>query len=81
MSDPRAAVLLDFIRTKLLVDDGRELTPQTRLVSAQLVDSMGLVLLAAFVEEQFGVRVDDADLRTGDLDTVADILALVDRRC
>ena len=80
MSDPRAAVLLDFIRTKLLLDDGRALTSETKLVSGQLVDSMGLVLLAAFVEEQFGVRVDDADLRTGELDTVADILALVDRR-
>lgn len=80
MSDPRAAVLLDFIRTKLLVDGGRALTPETRLVSGKLVDSMGLVLLAAFVEEQFGARVDDADLRTGELDTVADFLALVDRR-
>ena len=80
MSDPRAAALLDFIREKLLVDDGRALTPETRLVSENVVDSMGLVLLAAFVEERFGVRVDDADLRTGELDTVADILALVDRR-
>jgi acyl carrier protein len=73
-------VLLDFIRKKLLVDDGRALTPETPLVSGKHVDSMGLVLLAAFVEEQFGVRVDDADLRTGELDTVADFLALVDRR-
>ena len=73
-------MLLEFIRTKLLLDDGRALTPETKLVSGQIVDSMGLVLLAAFVEEQFGVRVDDADLRTGDLDTVTDILALVDRQ-
>jgi acyl carrier protein len=80
MPDPRASLLLDFIRTKLLVDAGRSLTPETRLVSERLVDSMGLVLLAAFVEERFGVRVDDADMRTGELDTVADILALVDRQ-
>jgi acyl carrier protein len=73
-------VVLDFIRKKLLADDGRALTAESRLVSDHIVDSMGLVLLAAFVEERFGVRVDDADLRSGELETVADILALVDRR-
>ena len=40
---------------------------------------MGLVLLAAFVEERFGVRVDDSDVRAGGFDTVSDILKLIDR--
>jgi acyl carrier protein len=80
MPDDRTRVLLDYVRTKLVVDAGRALTPETRLVSERVIDSMGLVLLAAFVEERFGVRVDDADLRAGEIESVADILALVDRR-
>lgn len=80
MADARTAALLDFVRSKLLVDASRPVTADTPLISERLVDSMGLVLLAAFVEDQFGVRVDDADLRAGEVETVAGLLQLVDRR-
>jgi len=80
MPDERADVLLDFIRAKLLVGEERAVTADTPLVSDRIVDSMGLVLLAAFVEERFGVRIDDGDLRESDLESVTDILALIDRR-
>ena len=79
MPDDRHRVLLDFVRTKLLSDERSDLTADTRLISDRVVDSMGLVLLAAFVEERFGVRVDDADLRAGGVETVAEMVALIDR--
>lgn len=80
MADDRARVLLDFVQTRLLLDDGRPLDADTRLLSERVVDSMGVVLLAAFVEERFGVRVDDVDLREGQLETINGILQLIDRR-
>ena len=40
---------------------------------------MGLVLLAALVEERFGVRIDDAEIGPGHLETIAEILSLIDR--
>ena len=79
MSDDRCRVLLDFVRTKLLSDERLAPRADTRLVSERVVDSMGLVMLAAFLEERFGVRVDDADLRAGGVVTVADMVALIDR--
>jgi acyl carrier protein len=79
MADDRARELVEFVRTNLLGAADAPVTSQTTL-NGGLLDSMGLVLLAAYVEERFGVRVDDADLRTGELATIADILALVDRR-
>jgi acyl carrier protein len=79
MPEDRAAVIADYIRTQLLVDRGKELTLDTRLISDGLVDSMGLVLLAAFVEERFGVRIDDAEIRAGHLETIAEILSLMDQ--
>jgi acyl carrier protein len=79
MSDDHCSVLLDFVRTKLLSDERLDLTADTRLASEHVVDSMGLVMLAAFVEERFGVRVDDADLRAGGIETVAEMAALIDR--
>jgi acyl carrier protein len=79
MADERVQVLQDFIRARLLVGGQQPLTPQTRLLSEGLVDSMGLVILAAFVEERFGVRIPDADMRTEQLETIDALLALVDR--
>jgi acyl carrier protein len=69
-----------FIRGKLLAKRDRALTPDTALVKEGLIDSMGQVILAAFVEERFGVTVDDADVRAGALDSIREILAFVDRR-
>jgi acyl carrier protein len=80
MTDERARALVEFVRTNLLAGADGPLTPETRLLTEGLLDSMGLVLLAGFVEERFGVRVEDADLRAGELETITDILALVDRR-
>jgi len=79
MRDPRAEVLERYIRTNLVAGTARALDDGTRLVSDGVIDSMGLVLLASFVEEHFGVRVDDADIRAGGLETITDVLALLDR--
>jgi len=80
MADERARALVDFVRTNMLAGADGAITPDTRLVSDGILDSMGIVLLAGFIEERFGVRVDDADLRAGELETIADILGLIDRR-
>ena len=80
MAEDRAAILLEFVSSNLLADERHVLTADTPLVSERVVDSMGVVMLAAFVEERFGARIDDGDLRAGELETVNDILALIDRR-
>ena len=80
MADDRARALVEFVRTNMLAGTDGPITPETRLVSDGVLDSMGLVLLAGFIEERFGVRVEDADLRAGELETVAEIVALIDRR-
>ena len=80
MQDPRFRTLERYIQANLLIDPGQELTPDTRLVTEGFLDSMGIVMLAAFVEDEFGVQVDDAELREGQLETIAAILALVDER-
>ncbi len=35
---------------------------------------------ATFVEERFGIRIDDADLRAGGVERIRDLVALLDRR-
>jgi acyl carrier protein len=80
MADPRAALLESFIRDELLVDHHVQVRADSRLLSEGLIDSLGAVRLAALVEETFGVRFDDSELRPGELETIDDILAAVDAR-
>ncbi|HSV05306.1 MAG TPA: acyl carrier protein [Candidatus Binatus sp.] len=80
MREERVRILTDFVQANLLADRSRRVTPYTRLLRDGMVDSMGLVLLAAFVEERFNVRLEDADLRNGGAETIADIAALIDAR-
>ena len=80
MVDDRARVLAEYICGRLLADRSRAVDVDTTLVGDGMLDSMGVVILAAFVEERFGVRVDDADIRAGELQTIGSILRLLDRR-
>jgi len=80
MHDARIAVLERFIRENVLVDRTVSMNANTRLLSEGLMDSVGAVRLAAFVEESFGVRFDDSELRAGEIETIADILAAVEGR-
>jgi len=50
MADERARALVDFVRTNMLAGADGAITPDTRLVSDGILDSMGIVLLAGFIE-------------------------------
>ena len=76
MPDDDAITLLEFVRLNLSAADAA-ITPTTRLLSEGLVDSMGITLLAAFIEERFGVRFDDTEIRAGGLETIADIARVI----
>ena len=75
----RAEVLLDFLRRNYPTSNGAEITLETPLLTEQILDSMGITLLAAFIEEQWGVPFDGTELRKGRFETVRAIAALLDR--
>ena len=77
MDDPRAPLLLDFVRRYFAVGREAPVTLDTPLLSEGLLDSMGLTLLASFVEEQFGVPFDGTELRAGRHESIRDLLALI----
>ena len=77
MDDPRAPLLLDFVRRYCAAGLDAPVTLDTPLLSEGLIDSMGLTLLAAFVEEQFGVPFDGTELRVGRHETIRDLLGLL----
>jgi len=57
--------------------DPSTLNPDDPLVSGGLIDSFGLVELALFVENEFGVHLDDTELNVDHFDTLAELAALI----
>jgi acyl carrier protein len=77
--DALAGEIVTFLRTKLRADTaGVDL--DTPLVSTGVVDSVALVRLASFVEQRTGLRIPDRDVTVEHFDSLAQILAYVERR-
>jgi acyl carrier protein len=72
--------LTSYIAAKILKDPSRTIAPDEPLISSGLVDSFSLVDLALFVEEAFGVRIDDTELSAQVFDSVAQLADLIRQR-
>ena len=68
------------IAANILKQPGRALKPDQPLLSSGLVDSFSLVDLALFVEDTFGVHIDDAELNSDTFDTLDQLAALIESR-
>jgi len=74
-------ILRDFIVNELHWDENRgALTPEFPLIENHVVDSMGLLTLVSFVEEQFGVQLADEELVPDHFRTVESIARLIEKR-
>jgi len=80
MSDDIKTTLSTYITTRILKQPGRVLKPDEKLISSGLIDSFHVVDLGLFVEDQFGVRLDDSELTAETFDTLDQLAALIDSR-
>jgi acyl carrier protein len=72
--------LQSYIAAEMLQQPGREIAPEEPLITSGLIDSFHLVDLALFVEDSFGVRIDDAELNADTFDTLAQLTTLIAAR-
>lgn len=77
--DP-APVIREFIVTNFLFGDDAGLGDDSSLVEAGALDSTGVLELVAFIEEHFGIAIDDRDLVPENLQSITCIAAFVTRR-
>jgi len=77
MSD--AETILEFIRDEADLEED-EVDAETSLFRGQLLDSMNLTALIAYLEETFGIRVKPMDIVYENLDTVNHMVAFVERK-
>jgi acyl carrier protein len=60
--------------------DAAELTDEYPLIEREAIDSMGILRLVSFIEDEFGVVIDDEDLLVENFATIGDIARLVDSK-
>jgi acyl carrier protein len=76
----REAVRDYIIENFLFGDDSPLKDDQMSLLDEGIMDSVGVMELVAFLEQDFGLTVDDADLIPENLDSVANLVAYIARK-
>ena len=66
-----------FIASEILKQPNREIARDEALISSGLVDSFSLVDLALFIEDSFGVRIEDTELNAETFDTLDQLVEIV----
>ena len=80
MSDSITSSLAAFISEKILKQPNRVIGEDEPLISSGLIDSFSLMDLALFVEDTFGVRIEDTELNADTFDTLTQLAALIESR-
>jgi len=70
----------DFVSSELMFEDSSAaLSDDTPLLSG-VIDSLGLMQLISFIEEEFDVAIDDAEVTASNFRTVGDIQRLIEQK-
>ena len=64
----------------LFTDDESALSIDDSLLDRGIIDSTGILEVIFFLEEEFGVKVDDDEMIPENLDSVANLVSFVQRK-
>ncbi|NWG06918.1 MAG: acyl carrier protein [Chloroflexi bacterium] len=74
------AQLAKFIADKILKQPQRVITSGEPLLSSGLIDSFSLMDVALFIEDTFGVRIEDTELNVNTFDNLDQLASLIESR-
>ena len=80
MTDQTLANLEKFIATQILKQPNRKIAADEPLISSGLIDSFSLMDLALYVEDTFGVRIEDTELNANTFDNLNQLAGLITSR-
>ena len=72
--------LSKYIATEILKQPNRTIQPDEALISSGLIDSFSLMDLALYVEDTFGVRIEDTELNADTFDSLSALVELIQSR-
>jgi acyl carrier protein len=79
MSDIKAKVR-DFIVENFLFGDAGELKEDTSFLNDGIIDSTGILELVDYIEENFGIKVEDDELVPENLDSIKNLEVYITRK-
>lgn len=80
MDETVYANLEKYIASQILKQPNRSIANDEALISSGLIDSFSLMDLALFVEDNFGVRIEDTELNADTFDNLTQLAALIESR-
>ena len=80
MSEDISVTLGNYVSTKILKQPSRIIKPDESLISSGLINSFSLMDLALFVEDTYGVRIEDTELNSQTFDTLVQLTDLIRSR-
>ena len=80
MTDTIISALEKYIAGQVLKQPNRKIAAEEALLSSGLIDSFSLMDLALFVEDTFGVRIEDTELNANTFDNLSQLAGLITSR-
>ena len=72
--------IIEYIKDELLDDDEIEINENTSLFRDKVLDSMSLVELISFLEENYEIKVLPMEIIFENLDTVSNMIQFMERK-
>lgn len=69
-----------FLSDNILFGDSSHVNDDTSFLGEGIVDSTGVVELVLFVEETFGIQVDDDEIVPDNFDTIDNLAAYIEQK-
>jgi acyl carrier protein len=69
-----------FVTTNFYVPDPAALADTASFLDAGIVDSTGVLEIVNFLETEFDVKVEDAEMLPENLDSIANLAAFIERK-
>jgi len=80
MDETILSSLEKYVASQILKQPNRAIPREEALISSGLIDSFSLMDLALFVEDNFGVRIEDTELNADTFDNLSQLVSLIESR-
>ena len=69
-----------YVTSNFVVAEPSSLADETSLIETGVVDSTGVLEIIGFIEGEFGIKVEDAEMIPANLESVSNLVAYINRK-
>jgi acyl carrier protein len=69
-----------FIMENFLFGNDQDLNDDTSFLDEGIIDSTGILELVSFLEEEFGISLEDEEILPENLDSIKNVVAYLERK-